>query len=563
MPGPPAKSPFTTEFLGKNNSIASKFDKWALELKSDPDKLFLLNGLAHGFRVSDIDATSHVRQAECNNHPSSLKYADLVEKDLKCQLSLGYYVFASSRPSIVSPLGAIKKDDCDEVRIIHDASRPVGDAMNDYSTLYTVRYQTLQEACNLAKPGYFLAKVDLKQAYRSVPISPMDYCLTGLKWRFKGDSKSSYLIDTRLSFGARLAPGCFHRVTQAVRRMMARRGFYNLVVYLDDFLVVEETEQRCHEAQLTLISLLIELGFLISWKKVLGPCKALPFLGIVIDTMSCSLYLQEHKVAKLYESLQEFSARKRASKRQLQRLAGQLNWACQAVMGGRFFLRRILDAVNSLKQSYHKCKLTAAFKLDVKWWLSFLDRFNGKVYYRVCDTFVVGTDSSKGGAGMFCRGDWQYVHWKKDFPAFYHLHINHKEVLAILLAAERWAPLWQGADITVITDSVVAKAVINKGTCKNPLVMESLRNLFWLQVKYNFRLKAIHIPGSLNDLPDAISRLHEPGQILRLKSLLDNWHRHSQYHAHIDWASHMSCYAFQVVLPRLRQWHSRLSWKLN
>jgi hypothetical protein len=230
-------------------------------------------------------------------------------------------------------------------------------------------------------------------------------------------------------------------------------------------------------------------------------------------------------------------------------------------MGGRFFLRRILDAINSLNKSAHKCKLTSAFRQDLMWWLSFLKVFNGKVYYRDSDRFVVSTDSSKPGAGMFCRGDWQYVHWKKDFPAHYDLHINYKEVLAVLIAAERWAPLWERADVTVITDSTVAKAIINKGTCKNAQVMSALRGLFWLQVKYNFRLKAIHIPGALNDLPDAISRLHEPGQVLRFKSLMDNWHYQRLYANSMDWASHMSYAAFQIILPRLRQWHSRLNWR--
>ena len=47
-------------------------------------------------------------------------------------------------------------------------------------------------------------------------------------------------------------------------------------------------------------------------------------------------------------------------------------------------------------------------------------------------------------------------------------------------------------------------------------VMDRLRNLFWLSVKYNFRLRAMHIPGVINQLADSISRLHEPGQIFTL-----------------------------------------------
>ena len=130
-----------------------------------------------------------------------------------------------------------------------------------------------------------------------------------------------------------------------------------MVVYLDDVVIVKESYSKCQAAQHALISLLIELGLRISWHKVIGPSRVVPFLGIVIDTTSCSLSLDEEKLKKLELKLTEFHRKKRASKRQLQQLAGLLNWACQAVRGGRYFLRRILDTICSLskavtKQSY-------------------------------------------------------------------------------------------------------------------------------------------------------------------------------------------------------------------
>ena len=307
---------------------------------------------------------------------------------------------------MISPIGAIPKGE-DEVRVIHDGSRPTSDSMNDYSSLHSVHYQTLEEAYSLAKPNYFLVKVDLKAAYRSVAINSLDYCLTGLQWQFKNESSPCYLFDSRLPFGASMAPSIFHRLTQAV------------LVYLDDFLIVEETYEACLKAQHTLIKLLIELGFRISWKKVTGPSRIVTFLGIVINTTDCSLSLDEEKLVKIREKLLCFQDKKRASKRQLQQLAGLLNWACQAVRGGRYFLRRVLDTICKLKHGCHKAKLTKAFKLDVSWWLQFLNDFNGLVYYRKCDRYVVHTDACLEGAGMFCGGDWSYLNWKVDAPEYF------------------------------------------------------------------------------------------------------------------------------------------------
>jgi hypothetical protein len=530
---------------------------WKKELIGDPDCAFLSDGIEHGFRISDITHVNEVKNVECSNHPSALLHSKLVDKEFKHQLQLGNYVPAKCKPSVVSPLGAILKEGGNEVRIIHDGSRPIGDAMNDYTkSLHSTHYQTLDEAYTLAKPNTYLAKVDLKSAYRSVPIRPIDYCLTGVKWIFSGDTSPTYLFDTRLPFGCSQGPNVFQRLSQAVRRFMARRGYCKLVVYLDDFFIVADTFDECRVAQNVLISLLISLGFLVSWTKVYGPSQILPFLGVVINTKLCTLSLDDSKLEKLYCKLEAFYVKKRANKRQLQSLAGLLNWACQAIRGGRYFLRRILDSINSLNQRSHKCRLSNEFRKDVRWWLAFLKRFNGTVYYRICNQTTVHTDACNVGAGMFCGGDWEYVNWQQDMPIANKLHINYKEVMAVVWAAHKWASKWVNLDVIVVTDSTVAKAIINKGTCRNKFVMGALRQVFWLSAKFNFKLRAIHVPGCINNIPDAISRLHEVGQVLRLHSLLSNWYH--GYHNMTQWDNPMSSRALQVIMPHLQQWHYRL-----
>ena len=54
-------------------------------------------------------------------------------------------------------MAAIPEED-GSVRLIHDDSRPIGAAMNDYSQPDTVKFQTLQDACQLAKPLYYCQK---------------------------------------------------------------------------------------------------------------------------------------------------------------------------------------------------------------------------------------------------------------------------------------------------------------------------------------------------------------------------------------------------------------------
>lgn len=119
---------------------------------------------------------------------------------------------------------------------------------------------------------------------------------------------------------------------------MGRRGFTSVVVYPDDFLVIAPTQEACQLAFSTLLQLLQDLGFSISWHKVVQPTQKLVFLGVEIDTVHFSLSLPASKLTELQRVVSNFLNKRQVNKKQLQQLAGKLNWACRVVYGGRTFL---------------------------------------------------------------------------------------------------------------------------------------------------------------------------------------------------------------------------------
>ena len=444
----------------------------------------------------------------------------LVDREMKSQINQGHYVIASEKPAIISPLAAIPKDGGTAIRLIHDGSRPEGEAMNDYTEHHSVRYQTIQDACRMAKRGYYCAKLDIQSAYRSVCIHPDDYKATGLAWKFDGDDAETYLFDTRLPFGSKCGPSHFSRLSNAIRRIAVRHGYEGIVCYIDDFFLAFDTYEKCNEALHYLLGLLRRLGFNVSWKKEVGPAQRVTFLSVDIDTRDCSMSLGAEKLAALHEKLSRFKCRARATKRQLQSLAGSLNWACQVVRGGRFFLLRILDTIQHLRHARHKAKLGIDFKKDLSWWLTFLSTCNGRFYFRDASEVHVHVDACVKACGMFCEGDWRYSVFTEDWPAVAPLHINYKEVCSVVAAVRHWAPGWAGRTVVVHTDSTVTKAIINKGRCKNQYINDLLRGMCWQTIVFNFEIRAIHVPGLLNSLPDTISRLHQTGNIEKLGQLL-------------------------------------------
>lgn len=183
----------------------------------------------------------------------------------------------------MSGLAAISKGEGKGVRLIHDASRPRGEALNDYSINNPFRFHTIQEAGVEIKRVDWLAKVDLESAYRSVRTHPADHHLAGLAWTFE-KGHEDYLIDQRLMFGARLSATIFNSLSQAGCRMMKARGYHHVWAYLDDYLIKEETREGCLRALNALMKLLRELGFAISYPKVVAPTHRLTYLGVEIDT---------------------------------------------------------------------------------------------------------------------------------------------------------------------------------------------------------------------------------------------------------------------------------------
>ncbi len=141
-------------------------------------------------------------------------------------------------------------------------------------------------------------------------------------------------MDSKLCFGSQKAPAIFNRITEAVQRMLVRRGFTASVILLDAFFIAAASFEECKHTLNILIHLLHALGLQINWKKVVGPTQALVFLGIYIDTVRGQLSLDPDKVQETITLLDKAMAAPRLSKSQVQSIAGKLNWALNVITWG-------------------------------------------------------------------------------------------------------------------------------------------------------------------------------------------------------------------------------------
>lgn len=84
--------------------------------------------------------------------------------------------------------------------------------------------------------------------------------------------------------------------------MMAKRGFNNIIVYLDGFLIIGKSRVECKEALSVLLQLLWSLRFQISWRKVIDTSQKLVFVGVELETLCFEMLLPPNKIAELQQS---------------------------------------------------------------------------------------------------------------------------------------------------------------------------------------------------------------------------------------------------------------------
>ena len=225
-----------------HGSISEKLDYWRKVLIGDINSEFLLKGLEHGFMI--VDKLSPVVPSFRDNYKSAeVTNRAKVEAQILSEIALGNYIVTTDRPAVVSSLGAVPKAGSSEIRIIHDLSQPNG-GINKWASNCSVKYSSVDTATRLLPVNGWMAKCDLRHAYRSVALSPLCYELTGLRWKFSGCSEFTYIRDARLPFGSSMSCNIFQQLTDAVCRVLARMGFC-VVSYLDDFIIMEETKTKC------------------------------------------------------------------------------------------------------------------------------------------------------------------------------------------------------------------------------------------------------------------------------------------------------------------------------
>ena len=345
-------------------------------------RLYLYQGFKVGFTISNHLS---VPQPPPKNLKSAYQLPHIVDQKLNKEMSLGRIAGPFPQPPmsqmVFSPLGLQPKKLEGQYRVIHHLSFPKGKSVNDGISVEdsTVKYasvgQAIQHIVSMGE-GCFMAKTDIQSAFRIVPVSPSDYPLLGFKW------KGGYYYDRCLPMGCASSCSIFEKLSTSLE-WIARSRFQNVVVLhiLDDFLFIAPTAQACQLALDRFVIICRDIGVPLAPDKTVGPVRILDFAGIRLDTIDMSASLPPDKISKFSQAIESMIQAKSVRLKDIQSLAGMLNFCCGVITPARAFSRRLYNLSIGLSRPYHHKKVTNQVRADLEVWKSFLQTFNRKTFF--------------------------------------------------------------------------------------------------------------------------------------------------------------------------------------
>ena len=227
-------------------------------------------------------------------------------------------------------------------RLIHLLSHPAGSSINDNipQDLCTVQYQTIENAVAHIRAlgqGCFMAKTDIAEAFRIIPILPAQYQVFSLCWR------GQYYYDKCLVMGCSSSRQIFERLSSALQWIATHKLDIQYISHVLDNFIISNNAYDCCKAQLQQFlhmcadtalahgrgkNIFTHTGTLISrlWARFSEDGSTAPV----------------RQVTKSLSLIQEFLTKPKFTLKTLQSNIGTLNFACAVVLPGQASLRRLI-----------------------------------------------------------------------------------------------------------------------------------------------------------------------------------------------------------------------------
>jgi len=374
--------------------------------------------------------------------------------------------------------------------------------LNEEVDYHHFKMDTIYTCVLLMTKNCYMASLDLKDAYYSVPIHPNHQKKLKFIWNDK-----LYQF-TCLPNGLACAPRMFTKLLKPVFANLRKKG-HTSSPYLDDSFLVADTYQACVANVQATLEFFNKLGFVVHPdKSQLQPTHIIEHLGFVFNSTNMTIKVNKEKITKLRNCATLILRKKKLTIRQVAQLIGVMVSCFPGVEFGQLYYRRLemhkADCLKIEKGNFEaNMTLTAATRQDISWWIDNVGQ--GKKVSQGTPTFDLKTDASFSGWGAVTDSSKTGGRWD---PSELELSINVLELKAVLFGLKSLCVDMGYTHIKVLTDNTTAVAYINHmGGSQSPPCNDVARDIWtWCQSK-NIWVTATHIPGKENVEADRESRV--------------------------------------------------------
>ena len=386
-------------------------------------------------------------------------------------------------------------------RIILDLSE-----LNKCLNCQHFKMDNIHTAAYLISPNCYLASVDLRDAYYSVPIHPnhrkyLRFLWNQRMWQFKV-----------LPNGLSTAPRLFTKLLKPVFSKLRKDG-HTVVGYLDDTIIIGRDVESTVNATRATTSLLTRLGFIVHPdKSVLNPTRKLQFLGFELDTVKMIKQLPTTKMQDIVQECKDLLSTNNPTIRRVAMVIGKLIATFPAVQFGPLHYRA-LEEVKIMALRYNKghfdrkMTLTQEAKNELEWWIANLNTAFSPIV-REKPSHELRTDASGAGWGatnLKCStgGRWSTEEIRKAQNS----GINYLETLAAGLGLKALCSGLHDTHILLRLDNITAVTYLNNmGGTKSRDCNSAAKEIWEWCTNRNVWITAAYLPGKQNTEADSYSR---------------------------------------------------------
>ena len=376
--------------------------------------------------------------------------------------------------------------------------------LNAFVLTHHFKMESLAMAVSLMTPNCFMASLDYKDAYYSVPIAKEHQKFLKFVWR------NQLYQFVAMPQGLNCAPQKFTKCLKPAYAALRARGHVS-VGYIDDSFLMGPDIKACQRNVLDTAEMFTRLGFIIHpTKSVLVPTQNLQFLGFILDSRSMTVSLPHEKALLIKETCLRVLQSNQLDIRQIAGLIGLMVASFPGVERGPLYYRNLeKDKIIALRQA--RGHYTGPISLsddsirDIKWWIEFIEGANRRISQGPISMTIESDASTKGwgccvrGSSIKAGGEWS--------PDEAREHINYLELKAAFFALKS---LCRGdhPHVRIMLDNTTAVSYIREmGGTRSNSCNAMAREIWEWAYDHGIWLSACHIPGVMNVTADRESRV--------------------------------------------------------